>query len=140
MKVYFDTNVLLDILMESRTYHYESATLLNLAEKGIIQAVISTQSIIDAAYVFTQAQKSPLEGFKKSMRFILGILTVTSVSENNIKAALRSPMNDFEDAAQLDCSLDAECDCIISSDRKLKASSPGGIYSPKEFCDLLFRE
>lgn len=61
MKLFLDTNVLLDILMDSRPSHLESAMILGLGEKGVAQIVITTQSIVDAAYVFTQKEKSSLD-------------------------------------------------------------------------------
>ena len=140
MKLFLDTNVLLDILMESRANHFDSATILRMAEKGAVQIVISTQSIIDAAYVFTQKEKTSLELFKKAVRFILSIATIASISENDIKAALRSDINDFEDAAQLSCAVDSECDFLISSCRKWKGYTPLPVYTPKEFCDLVFED
>ena len=100
MKLFLDTNVLLDILMESRANHFDSATI----------------------------------------RFILSIATIASISENDIKAALRSDINDFEDAAQLSCAVDSECDFLISSDRKWKGYTPLPVYTPKEFCDLVFED
>lgn len=138
MKAYLDTNVLLDILMNSREQHMDSATILRVAEKGAIQAFLSTQSIIDAAYVFSQKEKIPVGQFKNAIRTLLGIVNVTSISENNIKAAIRSSFSDFEDAAQLDCAADTECDVIISSDKKWKDNTAIPVYTPKEFCNLLF--
>lgn len=58
MKLFLDTNVLLDILMDSRPSHLESAVILGLGEKGAAQIVITTQSIVDAVYVFTQKEKA----------------------------------------------------------------------------------
>ena len=138
MKLFLDTNVLLDILMESRQNHLESATILRMGEKGAAQIFISTQSIIDAAYVFTQKEKTSIEQFKKAIRFILTIATITAIDENNVKAALRSEIGDFEDAAQIDCATEAECGFLISSDRKWKGYTALPVFTPKEFCDCVF--
>ena len=140
MKAFLDTNVLLDILMDSRANHYDSSTILRVAEKGEIQAVISTQSIIDASYVFSQKEKQSLTSFKNAIRFILSIVTVASIDEDDIKSALRSPLGDFEDSAQISCAVEAGCDVIISSDRKMKGYTPSTVYTSKEFCDLIFGE
>ncbi|MBR1489690.1 MAG: PIN domain-containing protein [Bacteroidales bacterium] len=140
MRVYLDTNVLLDVLMNSREHHVDSATILRVAEKGALQAVLSTQSIIDASYVFSQKEKLPIAQFKNAIKLVLGIVTVTSISENSIKTAIRSDIADFEDAAQLDCAGEAECDVVISSDKKWKHYTDIPIYTPKEFCELIFDE
>ena len=64
MRVYIDTNVLLDVMKESRENHVDSATVLKLAKQGYINATVSTQSILDAYYVFSISEKQPLEEFK----------------------------------------------------------------------------
>lgn len=138
MKLFLDTNVLLDILMESRPANYDSSTILQMVENGAVEAVLTTQSIIDASYVYTQQPKNPLGSFKDSIKYILSTVTVSQIDENNIKSAIRDSNDDFEDAVQIDCAIDAGCDSIISSDRKMKEKSRVPVYTPKEFCDLVF--
>lgn len=138
MKVFLDTNVILDILMESRPDHMDSATILKLVSSGAVAAVISTQSVIDASYVFSQRNKMPAERFRKAVVLIMNAVEVVSISENNIKAALRRGGSDLEDAAQMECACDSACDAVISSDRGL--TPPGGmtLYTPKSFCAMIF--
>ena len=138
MKVFLDTNVILDILMESRPAHLDSATILKLVSKGAVSAVISTQSVIDASYVYSQRNKLPAELFSKSITHIMNSVEVASVSEDDIKAALRRGGSDLEDAAQMECAFDSACDAVISSDREL--TPPGGmtLYTPKSFCEAVF--
>lgn len=139
MKVFLDTNVLLDILIESRPNHLDSTMILRAAEKGAITALLSTQSIIDASYVYTQAGKKPLDRFLAAIELIIGIVEVVPISENDIKAAVRSPFfDDFEDSAQLACSETSGCDVIVTSDRKFRYYSFAPVYTPKGFCDEIF--
>ena len=138
MKVYFDTNVLLDILMDSRQNHFDSATILQVAANGKIEVILPTQSIIDASYVFSQKEKLPPESFKNAIRFILSATSISSISEDNIKYALRGANSDFEDAAQMACALHSECDAVITSDKEMKHFSEIPTYTPQEFCHLLF--
>ena len=140
MKLYLDTNVLIDILMESRKFNVESSSILQMVEKGAVEGVLSTQSILDTAYIFTQQTKGSLDAFKDALRYILAIITVTQIEEDNIKAAIRDSNTDFEDAAQIDCALETGCDAIISSDQGMKNHSSIPVYTPKEFCDLVFVE
>ncbi|MBQ8462446.1 MAG: PIN domain-containing protein [Bacteroidales bacterium] len=137
MKVFLDTNVLLDILMESRPRHYDSVTILKMAEKGAIDAYMSSQSIIDASYVFSQNGKMPVSVFKNALRRILSIVRIVPITGDNIKAAILSQNEDFEDAAQLDCSLDIGSDAIVSADKKM-AEFSFPVYPPTVFCDFMF--
>lgn len=138
MKVLLDTNVLLDIMMDSRENHIDSTSVLRVADAGHLQAVITTQSIIDAHYVLVSAAKTPLPDFKTSLNEIISVAKVVPISESDIQEAIKSPNSDFEDAAQIACAVSSGCDCIISSDVKMKRDSQVTVYTPKEFCNQIF--
>ena len=138
MKLFLDTNVLLDILMEKRPNHMDSATILRIVEKGVATAVLTTQSIIDASYVYSQREKQSLNQFIEAIDAIMGIVEVEAITEKNISAAMRMPFNDFEDAAQIACSEMAGCDIIITSDHKFKEYTFAPVYTPKSFCEEVF--
>ena len=140
MIIFLDTNVLLDVFMNSRPCHKDSSFIIDMAEKGDVDAVVSTQSIVDAAYVYLQKSKLPLTQFELSVWELLSRVKATSVSEENIKSALLSHMEDFEDSAQIDCALDAKCDAIISSDKKMKDNGRIAVFSPAEFLSEVFGE
>lgn len=138
MKAYLDTNVLLDVLMNTRKYHLDSATILQVANRGIIEICFSSQSIIDAAYIFSQKEKLPIERFKSAISTLIRIASISSITKEHLKYAIQSSINDFEDAAQLGCYLDTDCDVIITSDKKWKKYIHQNVYTPEEFCNLIF--
>lgn len=140
MKVLLDTNVLLDILIESRPLSAVSSTLLRIAKKGEIEAVATTQSIIDASYVYVERVKRPILQFKESVAVLMSAVTLNSINQGNIKAAVVGPMEDFEDAAQIDCAIESGCDAIISSDKKLKENGRVAVFTPTEILVRLFGE
>lgn len=138
MKAFLDTNIILDILMESRESHVDSASILQVADAGHIATVISTQSILDAYYVSVDVAKTSPDDFKAALNEILSVTKVDAIDEQAIRAAIRSRNNDLEDAAQIACADAAGCDCIISSDKKMRRDSHIKVYTPAEFCDMLF--
>ena len=140
MKVFFDTNVLLDLLIHSRPGHDSSKLLLQVAREGVLEGYLSTQSIIDAAYVQTQTNHSGLEGFKESIRIIASILKVVPIESQDITSANDSEMSDYEDAAQLSCAENNGCDILLTSDKRFQRYSTMPSYSPQELVKLLFRD
>ena len=137
MKAFLDTNVLLDILMESRFEHEAALFLLQVIRSGDISGCLSTQSVIDAAYVQTQRLKAPSEPFKKAIQMLSGFVEIVSIGQEDIQAACNSPINDFEDAAQLACALRAGCDVIVTSDRKYQDYTDVSCYTPQQLVSLL---
>ena len=138
MKLFLDTNVLLDVMCENRENHVDSAAILKLAKDGYEEVIVSSQSILDTYYLFSVSQKRPLEEFKVFLGTLLSTVTLASIGEENLKEAIRSSNRDFEDAAQIACAVSCGCDCIISSDVKMKRDSQVRVYTPKEFCDQIF--
>ena len=84
MKAFLDTNVLLDILMDSRPEHEAALFLLQVIRSGDISGCLTTQSIIDAAYVQTQRLKAPSATFKQSIKTITGIVDVLAIAPEDI--------------------------------------------------------
>ena len=84
MKVFLDTNVLLDMLISSRADHLCSLRLLKLIRDRKISGVLTTQSIIDAAYVQTQRRKVTAQDFKTAMKLICSLVEVVSITSEDI--------------------------------------------------------
>jgi len=87
MTVFFDTNVLLDILDDTREHHEVALTLLQAAEKGVFRAYVTTQSFLDAAYIQTQQRKLSIETFRASVSLLSGILSVESILASDLAKA-----------------------------------------------------
>ena len=112
--------------------------ILQIVKNGVARAVLTTQSIIDASYVYSQREKQSLDLFIEAIGVIMGIVEVEAITEKNISSAIRSPFNDFEDAAQIACSEMAGCDIIITSDHKFTEYTLAPVYTPKSFCTEVF--
>lgn len=137
MKAFLDTNVLLDILMESRAEHEAAIFLLQVIRSGDITGCLTTQSIIDAAYVQTQRLKAPSASFKHAIKTLSGIVDFLAITPEDINSANRSPVDDYEDAAQLSCALRSGCDVIITSDKKYSDYTDVETFTPQQLVNLL---
>ena len=138
MKAFLDTNVLLDLLMKSRLGHEATTTILQVVRSGDISACMTTQSVIDAAYIQTQRCKSPVTAFKEAIRLIGNIVELLPILPEDIEWANRSTIDDYEDAARLSCAQRSGCDVIVTSDKKYKNYTDIAIYDPFELYSLLF--
>lgn len=138
MKIFLDTNVLLDVLNSSREHHVDSATILKLGAEGYEEIVVSSQSVLDTYYVYTVSGKHLLEDYKNFLNELLSIAAVAPIGKDNLKEAILSSNDDFEDAAQISCAESCGCACVVSSDERMKRDSKIRVYTPKEFCDQIF--
>lgn len=140
MTVFFDTNILLDMLDDTREYHGMALTLLSAAKKGVFQAHATTQSFIDAAYVQTQQRKLPVDIFRASVSLLTGIVSVESITAEDLAKANKSANPDYEDAAQVACAERIHSDYIITRDGKYNGYTQIPSFSPSEFYAKLFRQ
>lgn len=138
MKIFLDTNVLIDTLQSEREDNAYSVSILQAIRVSPLIACISTQSIVDASYVFTQSAKAPVEEFKKAITLLGTLVDILPVCREDIEAANHGDIPDYEDAVQLSCALNSGCDAIITNDRKFKDYLKLPCYTPKEFYLLLF--
>ena len=138
MKAFLDTNVLLDLFMKSRLSHEAATAILQVVRSGDISACMTTQSIIDAAYIQTQRCKAPTADFKKAIRLLSEIVKTLPILPEDIAWANRSSIDDYEDAAQLACAQRCGCDVIVTSDKKYKSYTDIELFDPLELYTLLF--
>ena len=137
MKVFLDTNVLLDMLIASRADHICALQLLQLIRDRKISGVLTSQSIIDAAYVQTQRRKVPVHDFKAAMKLICNMVDVISISSDDIDRVNASSIEDYEDAAQVSCALDCGCDVIVSRDSRIGRFTDLDLFSPREMIEIM---
>ena len=138
MKIFLDTNVLLDILSDTRPSHHDALTLLQVIKKRRLYACLTTQSIIDASYVQTQSAKGSVEQFREAIRRLTSFLEVISIERFDLDAANDCRIPDYEDAAQIACALNNGCDAIITGNQAFSRYTSLPVYTPAAFCDALF--
>ena len=134
MRVWIDTNVLLDYLAERQPWFDDAWRIVNACKKNQLEGGISTQSIADMFYIL---RKAMTESERRSTLIALcNIFSVESVNRNQIIEALKnSAFSDFEDCLQ---ALTAEAffaDYIITRNEKDYVGSSVPAIAPGDFCN-----
>ena len=80
IKVFLDTNVLVDYFMEERAHHDQALTIFSAAKSHRCEAVLTIQSILDVAYIAT-GRKSGVnpDGFKKAILDMINYLNISHI-------------------------------------------------------------
>ena len=138
MNAFFDTNYLLDVLVKTRPEHRFAEMILQVVRDGDIEGCITTQSIVDASYIYSQRLKETLSDFRKSVQVLSGIVKVVPILPDDIAMACKSGIADFEDAVQLSCAIRNGCDVIVTRDQKFKGFTDISTFTPSQLFDLLF--
>lgn len=136
MKIAFDTNILLDALVEGRNGGSDAKHLILAVAREEIEGVVSASCITDIYYI---ARK--YLGDVKAREAIYRILTVfdiIAIGEDDCLTALEQPMSDFEDAVLAVCSKRSGADYIVTRDKEfLASSSPVPAIAPNALITLL---
>jgi len=134
MRVFLDTNILVDLLDSSRENFMQAAIVFEAAKEGCLDICISSQSITDCAYI---ARKKPAGVFRAAIKRVLPFVDVLPLTKDHLSKALSSPCQDLEDAALTACAEDNLCDVILTSNvSHFKPYTDLIVHAPKEFVQL----
>ena len=109
MKVFLDTNVIIDYFDSQREHYFPATILFDLAQRGKLELVVCAQSFITAFYVMKKYYKK--EVLYKSMRSLYKLCGVSPVDASIIEHALALESVDFEDTVQYLSSAIAKAEC-----------------------------
>lgn len=119
-KVFLDTNVLLDILIPGRVYEKESRIIMDVVMKGGLEAVLTVQSVLDAAYVASRSAGYNPDAFRQSIQTIRNCVNLDSLDNFDLAHALDSVHKDLEDLCQASRAFNTACDYIITGDCRFR--------------------
>ena len=121
MKVFLDTNIILDLLLEREGY-VEAAKILQLQEEGVLTTCVSILTMINVAYVYkkTVGQRMAVVNLK----YLSALMVVLPMDGAMLQQAIYMEGPDFEDLLQAVCAAVAGCDYIVTRNEKdfVKAS------------------
>lgn len=124
VKAFVDTNVLLDLILESRPDNPVANKLFSAADAGLFQCHISSQSIIDANYTVRKSGMD-FETFKSILQQLRSFVKILAIDYVDLLWAESHHSGDFEDDAQYASAYNGVCDYFITRDQALlKLNSP----------------
>lgn len=135
MKLYWDTNVMLDFLGERDPFYNSAAKIATLADKRQIKIFASSLSYATISYFLTKYEG--IEKAKDKLRKFKVISEICELDELIIEKGLNSDFSDFEDSLQYYSALRTECDIIITRNGKDFKKSQIPVMTPDEFLNSI---
>lgn len=132
MRVFIDTNVIIDLLAKREPFYIESQKIFSLSDTNEIELIVSSLSLVNTYYILNDVMKI------KDARLILGKFKVlvqsSDLNDKIIELALNDiKFRDFEDGVQHYSALESQCQLIVSRNLKDFKNSKIPVLSPKEF-------
>lgn len=118
MKVFLDTNVILDALLEREPFARSAKLLLLLSSVNEIDACCGASQFTDLFYLMRRQEDAvPCEQTIKQLKAFREQMQVCSLTEDDIDRALDSGWNDFEDACVYSMADRVGADYLITRDQ-----------------------
>jgi len=131
MNLFFDTNILLDIMLHREPHYAASAMVFAAIEQKFVAGCISAVSVSTLAYLLQKELGRELAHVH--ITDILRVLTICDVNASTIHQALASPARDIEDAIQYYSALEANVTHIITRNQSDFSFSTLPVLSPNEY-------
>lgn len=134
-RMLFDTNVVLDVLLDRAPYVEASAAVWASVEAGHAEGMLAAHAVTTIHYLIRKEV-----GNAKAARIvstILSVFNVAAVDSEVIREALELSFSDFEDAVTSAAARSADCDCIVTRDPKGFRGSPVRPFTPEAVAPLL---
>ena len=135
MRVFFDTNVLLDVLLGRQPFYAASAAAWTSVESGRHIGGISAISFNNAYYVIRRSQ-GDIEA-RKAIATMRRFFEAVPLDSSIIDGAIASPVKDFEDAIQWLSAQRMAADFLITRNEGDFPQGVPGIITPTLFLAIV---
>jgi len=112
VKVFLDTNVVLDFLADRVPFAEAAAGILALAERGRLQAFVAAHTITTICYLISR--DAGVEVARFALLDLFDLVEVVPVDRQRLLQALAMGGDDFEDAVQAVCAMVVEADFLVT--------------------------
>lgn len=142
MKLFLDTNIILDLLLERDGYEW-CAQILQLQEEGKCSICVSVLTMVNVAYVYRKTVGQDMAVV--NLKYLSSMMEVLPMDGQMLDAAIYKVGKDFEDILQAVCAASSHCDAIITRDVKDFSIKDGllpssyaipPVYTPKDYLSL----
>lgn len=135
MKVLFDTNVILDVLLDRKPFSEASTKAMALAETGKVKGYLCATTVTTLHYL---AEK--VLGRKKAktaLEQLLEIFQTAPVDHEILKSALVTSSPDYEDAVIIEAGTKAGIQALVTRNPKDFKAAHFKILTPEELSAML---
>jgi predicted nucleic acid-binding protein len=130
--VLIDTDVLLDFYLDRKPFSDDSLQLLLKCEQKQFRAYITPVIVANTYYILRR--HATHHYVVERLQILLNTITVLSMDQKQVLAALESKFTDFEDALQYFSAFNSnKIDAIITRNIKDFKKSALPVFTPNEF-------
>lgn len=135
MRVLFDTDVVLDLILDREPFVQVATELFELHEEGRIDIFVAAVTPINVFYI-TRKNKG-LDRAWRAIDELLSSVAVCHLDQAILVKARKTAFKDFEDAVQHTCATASGLDAIVTRNLKDYKNATLPVFSPPDFLKKL---
>jgi predicted nucleic acid-binding protein len=136
MRILFDTDVILDLVLEREPYVAAAVELMEFSAGGTDQGFISGITPVNVFYIGRKTVGA--DRARLAIADLLRTVEVCAVTHSTLMGALTPSFNDYEDAVQHACAVENGLDAIITRNVRDYKNATVPVFTPADF--LLHRK
>ena len=117
MKVFLDSDIILDFLLKREPFFIEALQLFILKEKEDFKLYTSAIIISNVYYISSKQFPKPL--IKQKIKELSSIIQIVDSTRQSIYQSFESDFSDFEDAIQYHTALESKCTFLLRETLKI---------------------
>ena len=135
MKTLFDTNVILDVLLDREPFSEDASFLLSKVEQSEIIGFICATTVTTIHYLATKALGP--QAAARHIQSLLSLFVIAPVNRVVLENAVASQFKDFEDAVLHEAALHAGVEYIVTRNLSDFKKSKLPVFEPREFLSAI---
>lgn len=133
MRIFVDTNVVVDFLTHRPDFYEPAASIFQLVKEDAVSCIVSSLTIVNCAYLMRKIYGK--QGTLAKIALFIRMLDISPIDQDVIERAIQAEPYDFEDAVQYQSSLIEQADIIITRDKKGFRDFDLPVMTPAEFLE-----
>lgn len=137
MKLFLDTNILIDFILERPQFYPASAMIMSLAVERKIDIAVSALSVVTANFICVVRSKMPDDVYRKKIDFLREFMSVCSVNDSDVYHSYDAKWKDFEDGVQYASAKRWNPDFFVTRNVKDFEEHDIAVVTSEEMCEIL---
>jgi len=135
LKIVFDTNVILDVLLVRESHFEVSANLFDAVVCKDVEGYLCATTLTTIDYLVSKQQGKQVT--RALLKKLLVLFSIAEVNEFVLMEAVKSDFSDFEDAVLYQAGVLVGVDGFVTRNQKDFKTAVLSVYSPCELLEII---
>jgi len=135
LRILFDTNIILDVLLNRKEFVEISSNIVGMVEKNELDGYLCATTITTLDYLISKATNR--KQAKIEIQKLLTLFKIADVNSIVLKLSINSEFDDFEDAVQYYSGEYCEVEGLVTRNTKDYKNTDLPIYTPDELWGIV---